>query len=395
MLTRMLAVRSSFLWSGVVAVLAACAIQQGAWAQVADEQVDEDIEWVSEEWPNVPADELENEIPLEDEFFELEFDDANGEDSEILEVDKALGAEKVQGKDDRKYVGNTTEFPWCAVGRIACQYGSRRIPRGTGVMIGTRTVLTCAHSLLIDGEWVKNVTFAPGQDGDEKPYGEIKVVKKRMKSKYFNEEDRDYDIAMMVLEKPIGKTTGYMWIASKSASYFGEPRGLNTAGYPQDLGGSYCVRQYRAYGKSCGLNGTGKLIHHYADSWPGQSGSPVWIYNKDAGERWVVGVHVAGGDSYNSAVRISDYYFNWINEYLKENDTISYKPKSSSSGSSSTGGTSKTPNPFLPRSLGGTGSGVSLGGTPPSACGTSVALTPTLMVLFAASVIRPTRHRGV
>ena len=44
---------------------------------------------------------------------------------------------------------------------------------------------------------------------------------------YFDREDSDYDFAVVVLEEPIGKTTGYMQMTYKSASYFDSSHGLN------------------------------------------------------------------------------------------------------------------------------------------------------------------------
>ncbi|MBN1344719.1 MAG: trypsin-like peptidase domain-containing protein [Phycisphaerae bacterium] len=257
---------------------------------------------------------------------------------EVIDLAKRAGVEKVIGSDDRENVGNTTAYPWRTIGRITGRFsngdGTETSMRGTGVLIGRKTVLTCGHVIVDQQQWAQGMTFAPGKDGSYEPYGRISVVKKRVPKIYFDQEDADYDLGLLVLETAIGNETGYMKMDAKSTSFF-DNAGLSIAGYPGDLGET--TELYYAFGHSAGLQGN--LILHKVDTASGQSGSPVWVYYQEDDLRQLVGVHVRGSTQRNYAVRITDSYFNWINDYLKENDTVYYD----TSGSSSTGSTSSRP----------------------------------------------------
>jgi V8-like Glu-specific endopeptidase len=238
-------------------------------------------------------------------------------------ADKTLRSAHIMGQDERVRIDDTTAYPWCTIGLILSEVETAEgtaIYAGTGTLIGTKTVLTCAHNIVDDDEeWVDNVTFIPGKNRDNEPYGRIRAVKLCVPENYWQNQE-DYDIAMMILETPIGDTTGYMTVKVEPREFFQADVKLNTAGYPGDLDG--CQSLYRAYGYATGM--LLDLIQHDMDSSYGQSGSPVWTYDASNEVRELVAVHVIGGTDYNIAVRVSDELFDWINDYLKENDTISY-----------------------------------------------------------------------
>ena len=52
-----------------------------------------------------------------------------------------------------------------------------------------------------------------------------------------------------------------------------------------------------------------------ADTENGNSGGPVWV--AQAGKRYLIGVHVAGGTTLNYATRISTRVFNFIQNAIK------------------------------------------------------------------------------
>ncbi|UCD28077.1 MAG: hypothetical protein JSV03_13415 [Planctomycetota bacterium] len=229
---------------------------------------------------------------------------------------------KIIGQDDRVRITDTTAYPWCTIGLVLSEVETAEgtlVYAGTGTMIGTKTVLTCAHNIVDDQEWVDKVTFIPGKNGDSEPYGQLSAVKLCAPEKFWQNEE-DYDIAMMVLDKPIGNTTDYMRIEVESKELFEDAK-LNTAGYAGDI--DQCENLYRAFGYANGM--LLGLIKHDMDSSYGQSGSPVWIYDSSMGIRSLVAVHVIGSPDYNVAVRISEELFGWINDYLKENDTVWYE----------------------------------------------------------------------
>ena len=116
------------------------------------------------------------------------------------------------------------------------------------------------------------------------------------------------DIGIIHLADPIGNTVGY-WTSGHAlhpgdaigtsilAGALPLPAGtlrVNVCGYPGDKPGGGTV-QYRAYNLSVRL--VGRMLHHVADTYPGHSGSPVWVRRDPTrGGRVLIGVHVAGDD---------------------------------------------------------------------------------------------------
>lgn len=348
----------SYIIATLVGVWLTCAGPSSLIAQIIIERQD-DIEWVDQAWAEVGTRALAS--------------NAADEVSDGAALLKPTGIEKVIGEDGREVVGDTTAFPWRTIGVITGSFeesdGSTIVRQGTGVLIGTKTVLTAAHVLVDDQRWANDVTFAPGQDGRTKPYGEISAVKKLVRRVYWNDESRDQDLGLMVLASSIGSSTGYMQIEIKPASFFSNA-GLNIAGYPGDLGST--MKLYHAFGYSHRVTGT--LVYHKVDTAAGQSGAPAWVYSQTEGTRRLVGVHVAGGGDYNFAVRIDETFFDWINDYLQENDSIHYTTTDTSTGDSSeSSGTGAT----LP-------------------CAAAGAIASTWLMLLGMALIRPpkrNRHR--
>jgi len=258
----------------------------------------------------------------------------DGARSEPIRLDKTKGGAQILGTDDREKVGDTTASPWRTIGRIVAEFANTDdtvlVLSGTGVLIGRRTVLTCAHVLVRSQEWASAVTFTPGLDGDKEPYGTFQAVKRQVPQTYWEGEESDNDVGLIVLSDSIGYTTGYMTIESIPVASL-DRIGLNVAGYPSDVG--HGTELYHAFGYTDGV--AGNQIRHYADTANGQSGSPAWVYYESDQTRRIVGVHVGSAGDHNSAVHINDTYFDFINDYLKQNDTVHYETSTGSPGSSS------------------------------------------------------------
>jgi V8-like Glu-specific endopeptidase len=223
----------------------------------------------------------------------------------------------VYGTDNRKPVGGTTQFPWSAIGLVEVQVGWETYV-GTGVMIGKSLALTCGH--VVSGPETRNatsITFIPGQNGGEEPFGRINVVKVIPTSQWAASAADGYDIAILVLESSIGDSTGWFQIAVKPDAFFADAI-LTTAGYPTDMG---TFNPYSVSGRSYGMDGN--IIIHDLDSEPGQSGSPVWYGSNDGGARLVgllEGSYITsspfGTGQEGIAARIDSTTANWIEEEL-------------------------------------------------------------------------------
>ena len=189
---------------------------------------------------------------------------------------------------------------------------------GTGVMIGRHLAMTCGH--VVAGPETTNassVTFIPGENGGDEPFGRIQVIKVIPAPQWAASASDGYDIAILVLGNPIGDLTGWFQISVQADEFFANAS-LTTAGYPTDLG---TLNPYTVSGHSYGMDGN--VIIHDLDSEPGQSGSPVWYGGNDAGARLVgllEGSYITtspfGTGQEGIAARIDGTVADWIDQQL-------------------------------------------------------------------------------
>lgn len=192
---------------------------------------------------------------------------------------KAEGSRTIFGTDQRK-VYNSTAYPWRCIGRVETALGY-----GSGVMIGPRHVLTCAHIIdfLSNGStgWVK---FSPMYyNGPNATYGTANGIKTyykyKVKGPTLDATESKYDYVVVVLDRNLGGTTGWMGAKAYTDSWDGGAYWTH-AGYPGDLTGL----QRPTYQTSIALDGDNRTtdahqaIYHQGDVWPGQSGGPFWGY---------------------------------------------------------------------------------------------------------------------
>lgn len=246
-------------------------------------------------------------------------------------VEKQLRAMRVFDPDERIRVTDTTQFPWAAVGRIQSIWRKPDsiivISTGTGALIGERVVLTAGHIVYDqDDGWADEVVFVPGLSGGNMPFGSVYSVRSIAQRAWVEEHDNRYDIAMIVLDEPVGQETGYFPVTVESDAFFID-RSLNSAGYPGESKPGDL--QYHSYGTS--LDVQNGLIRHMLDSEPGQSGSPLWYYDPSGPSRRIVGVltgsrEVAAGgevvDAFNVGVPINAAFGAWIEETLSRYDNV-------------------------------------------------------------------------
>ena len=197
-------------------------------------------------------------------------------------------ATTVFGSDDRRAFRDTA-YPWSTIGLVQTNRGA-----GSGVMIGPRHLLTVSH--VIDwtappgfaADWVR---FTPSFYDGNAPFGEaygshIYWYVQEDGDGFISGNEGDYDYAVVVLDRRLGETTGWMgargydddWDDLDVWSHMGYPADLNLGQRPTWQGG-FTVD---------GTDEDAQSILHRADVFPGQSGGPVFgFWSGDVGPRAV------------------------------------------------------------------------------------------------------------
>lgn len=255
-------------------------------------------------------------------------------------------AEYVFGNDDRSPVGrsNMTTYPWATIGRTWTKWADGTESSGTAEVIGPRTLLTAGHIVYSadHGGWASQVYFSPGQDGqrlqdsfwntdfkrsDYQVYGESRATSLTTYPGWINSGDFNFDIGYVTLDRDIGDFTGWMgWGYNNDNNYF-QNRLMNTAGYPGDL----TPDDYDMYWTSGTIQTVNaNNLQTQIDTFPGQSGSPLWNYSSADGSRVIYATNSSqwaddkGNPIYNQFTRITQSRFadmqNRVNADGRAND---------------------------------------------------------------------------
>jgi glutamyl endopeptidase len=215
-------------------------------------------------------------------------------------------AEVIIGVDNRVRVHATTVYPWraiCAL-KITARNGRKYI--GTGWMVGPRTVITAGHCVYLhsEGGWASSIEVIPGRNDGSSPYGSASSGNLRSTTGWVNNRDRNFDYGAIILpeNKKLGNTVGFFGIAVRPDAFL-MASALNLSGYPGDKGGN---QQWYMAQRPTNVSNT--VITYNIDTFGGQSGAPVWVYQN--GQRYCVGIHTNGSNGGNSATRINNSVYN-------------------------------------------------------------------------------------
>lgn len=221
---------------------------------------------------------------------------------------QGLGLEKilkkiVPGQDGRSRVSKTTELPHCIHSQLTMLF-SKNECGGSGSIVGPHHVLTCGHNVY-DPEtktWADSISVYPALNGKSAPFGELKVVKVYTFADWTEKGDTNFDIALLILNRSIGKYTGWGGIISTPDSILTTQR-VHITGYPGDKN---CNEMWT-------MEHTMKTLlferfEYEIDTYRGQSGSAIWF--KKFGLPIIIGVHTNGIENViNWGTRISHQKF--------------------------------------------------------------------------------------
>lgn len=282
-----------------------------------------------------------------------------------------LEHEKI-GDDDRLPVTDSLRVPFrwiCALD--VCFAGDRRRHRGSGVLIGPRQVLTAAHVLYrtTDGAGPSSVYVAPARSGRTDPVGRIKAAAYSIPGSFLAPPadagvtsavwaGSRFDLALVTLGSDAATLVPAGSTDRQALSHWGHPTGGNktvfrgvdlklvtgrrvtTSGYPTDRCGAAkpdpakpCDRrdwstvQFWHPGTVVDTTTRPGLLLHTADTFEGQSGSPVWMTARD-GRRLLVGIHLGARIlknkktgaklpvTTNKAVHLSPAVVSWVRSLM-------------------------------------------------------------------------------
>ncbi len=236
---------------------------------------------------------------------------------------RAAQLETVIGTDNRTRILDTQASPWRMICAIRARWGSR-LMIGTGCLIGEDTVLTAGHVIYSPEfrQFAQHVEVIPGLNierlrGEQRPYGEALAREQFAHDNWKSSFSPKFDAAVIKLDKPLGKSTGWFGLASKPrddlmdvwahvTGYPGEMKEERPPGALADTAPQIAAQLWHHAAPVESID-NGRMFYK-TDTTPGQSGAPIYVL-PEAGQYatpTVVGVHAYGTRSTPGAVGLAN-----------------------------------------------------------------------------------------
>ena len=192
--------------------------------------------------------------------------------------------------------------------------------RGSANFIKDNVLITAAHNIYRHefGKDAEELYVTPARTPNSVPFGRIKVKEARYLKEFRNtapDELTTYDLAVLILEEPIGAQLGTLGLPNNIENLKGI--GATITGYPAI---SEDEQMYTGFKNI--LKDTGDFLFYQIDTKGGASGSAVY----DSTNR-VVGVHVSGSDpeQMNYAVKLNEKTLSFIYSVIQGHSIDGWK----------------------------------------------------------------------
>jgi glutamyl endopeptidase len=195
-----------------------------------------------------------------------------------------VGTQSVIGRDDRVWLrGRTGVYPNSAIGRIDFRQDGRTY-WCTGTLIDADTVLTAGHCVHDgygeDTGWSTRVKFLPGVEGNTAPFGTCGARELLTLPAWYEDGAEYQDLGVIQLNCSIGDVVGWFGYRAVPGRTALRRYPIHLRGYPGDKiwGSLWTVRDRVAVSQA-------RMVFYTADSYGGQSGSPLFNFRQCNGVR--------------------------------------------------------------------------------------------------------------
>jgi V8-like Glu-specific endopeptidase len=215
-----------------------------------------------------------------------------------------------KAEDNRRQIMNVDDYPYSATAFIKATFPNGNTYSGSGAFVGSTTILTAAHMIHSneDGGRAVSVTVKPG--GELSRFPEVQGTE-IITAYDWLEHNFDHDYAVIRIAEPAG--VGWFGMQSLGDSLL-LLSDINRYGFDGDPNGTLWSDSSRI------INVLPRRLHHHAHSDMGSSGGPIVLQSEP---HIIVGVHVAGSENYNLAVRITADVIAFVNNHRNACDSAS------------------------------------------------------------------------
>ena len=227
---------------------------------------------------------------------------------------------------DLSPVSSPADWPWRGHVKLLRTFPSGVVSDCSGVLVDPMHVLTAGHCVytFVSGRctppatscWASSIRVIPAYDNGSTPYGEANYANLLAWTAWTVDENYDWDIAMIALNRPVGALTGwYGYGYNNNDTFFTGGNTFRSSGYPAEF--PYNGEEMYTWAGTFDQVETYGLIHtNY--SYGGQSGSGVY---RDDSNRTVYGALSHGHDAIPETVytRITQTSFETFGNWIAEN----------------------------------------------------------------------------